>query len=171
MAHEHKRLNSTDFRTAVGQTAYKRRLAYERLGVDPKDVKTVPFLRYNLRHIARTINQGVDSSSQQRPLDYLLSSEDPEARKLANVYLSVPESYRKLLPAEAFCLAAGVSPYRALEIITGTAVRMGAMASTVVASVMHPRVVRKTIERALQDDGVKDRMALHRASGFVPSRG
>ena len=171
MANEHKSLNSTDFRTGVGQTAYKRRLAYERLGVDPKDVKTVPFLRYNLRHIARTINQGVDSSSQQRPLDYLLSSEDPEARKLANVYLSVPESYRKLLPAEAFCLAAGVSPYRALEIITGTAVRMGAMASTVVASVMHPRVVRKTIERALQDDGVKDRMALHRASGFVPSRG
>ena len=167
MAHEHKRLNSTDFRTGVGQTAYKRRLAYERLGVDPKDVKTVPFLRYNLRHIARTINQGVDSSSQQRPLDYLLSSEDPEARKLANVYLSVPESYRKLLPAEAFCLAAGVSPYRALEIITGTAVRMGAMASTVVASVMQPRVVQKTIERALQDDGSRERGMLFKATGLI----
>ena len=167
MANEHKSLNSTDFRTGVGQTAYKRRLAYERLGVDPKDVKTVPFLRYNLRHIARTINQGVDSSSQQRPLDYLLSSEDPEARKLANVYLSVPESYRKLLPAEAFCLAAGVSPYRALEIITGTAVRMGAMASTVVASVMQPRVVQKTIERALQDDGSRERGMLFKATGLI----
>ena len=167
MANEHKRLNSADFRTGVGQTAYKRRLAYERLGVDPKDVKTVPFLRYNLRHIARTINQGVDSGSQHRPLDYLLSSEDPEARKLANVYLSVPESYRKLLPAEAFCLAAGVSPYRALEIITGTAVRMGAMASTVVASVMQPRVVQKTIERALQDDGSRERGMLFKATGLI----
>jgi hypothetical protein len=43
---------------------------------------------------------------------------------------------------------------------------MGAMASTVVASVMHPRVVKRTIERALRDDGTKERMMLHKAMGF-----
>jgi hypothetical protein len=171
MVNEHKSPNSTDFRTGVGQTAYKRRLAYERLGVDPKDVETVPFLRNNLRRIFRCINQDADSDSRRSPLDYLLSSEDPDARKLANVYLSVPKSYRRLLPAEAFCLAAGVSPYRVLEIITGTAVRMGAMASTIVASVMQPHLVRKTIQMALQDDGVKDRQTMFRAVGFIPPRG
>jgi hypothetical protein len=167
MAKGHKNRISAEERERLGQVGYKKRLAYERLGVDPRDVETVPFLRYNLRHIARTINQGVDSDSQQRPLDYLLSSEDPDARKLANVYLSVPESYRRLLPAEAFCLAAGVSPYRVLEIITGTAVRMGAMACTIVASVMQPLVAQKTIERALQDDGTRERGTMFRAMGLI----
>ena len=53
------------------------------------------------------------------PFDYLRSSEDPDARKVVDVYLSVPESYRRLLPAEAFCRAAGVSPERVLEITSG----------------------------------------------------
>jgi hypothetical protein len=62
---------------------------------------------------------------------------DPEARKVLAVYLSVPASYRKLLHAEAFCHAAGVSPYRVLELITVVAVRQGAPASAIVAAVMH----------------------------------
>jgi integrase len=54
-----------------------------------------------------------------RPLELLLSSEDPEARKVADAYLSVPESYRKLLPLEAYCKAACVSPWRVLERASG----------------------------------------------------
>jgi len=41
----------------------------------------------------------------------------------------------KLLHAEAFCHAAGVSPYRVLELITVVAVRQGAPASAIVAAV------------------------------------
>jgi hypothetical protein len=67
---------------------------------------------------------------------------------MAKVYLAVPESYRKLLPAEAYCQAAGVSPYRVLELITGLAVRFGVQASTILTAVMLPRVVHKTIDRA-----------------------
>jgi hypothetical protein len=94
-----------------------------------------------------------------------------DAIKMAKVYLAVPVSYRKLLPAEAYCQAAGVSPYRVLEIITGLAVRFGAQASTILTAVMLPRVVHKTIERALQNDGTKERIMLHRAAGFIPPRG
>ena len=88
-----------------------------------------------------------------------------------DVYLSVPESYRRLLPVEAFCLAAGVSPWRVLEGITVVAVRQGAQASAILAAVVHPSVVEKTVERALQDDGTKERMMLHKAVGFLPTRG
>jgi hypothetical protein len=162
---------SAAVRASLGQTAYKRQLAYECLSVDPKDVECAPFFRADLRRIARLINRGRNENDAHRPLDYLRFSEDPEARKVVGVYLSVPESYRRLLPAEAFCLAAGVSAGRVLEIIAGVAVRLGYLGSSVVAAVMLPRVLEKTIDRALQDDGYKDRLMLYKAAGFVPSAG
>ena len=171
MSNEQKTTESPESRTGFGQTAYKRRLAYERLGIDPKDVEPSAFFRADLRRIARCVNQGRHKGDAIRPFDYLRSSEDPDARKVVDAYLSVPESYRRLLPAEAFCRAAGVSPERVLEIIAGVAVRLGAQASTVVAAVMHPRVVMKTVERALGRDGYKDRLILHKAVGFLPSKG
>jgi hypothetical protein len=104
------------------------------------------------------------------PFDYLLSSTDPDGRKVANLYLSVPESYRRLLPPEAFCQAAGVSPYHVLEIIAGVAVRFGAEASTIVASVMLPQLVEKVIAKALRPDGDKDRMMFIRLAQYLPTR-
>jgi hypothetical protein len=171
MPNEHRSRISAEDRERLGETGYKRALAYERLGVDPKDVQQLPYFRGQLRRIARHVNLGVQPEDQSAAFDLLQSSEDDEARKVWNAYNSVPESYRRLLPAEAFCHAAGVSPARVLEAIAAVAVRQGAQASAIIASVMHPRVVSKTIERALQDDGVKDRMALHRATGFLPSSG
>jgi hypothetical protein len=38
-------VRSAAVRARLGQTAYKRQLAYERLGVNPKDVECAPFLR------------------------------------------------------------------------------------------------------------------------------
>jgi hypothetical protein len=158
-------------RRGHGETAYKRELAYERLGIDSKDVQYVPFFATQLRLIARRINHGANRSAPStlpvRALDYLRSTEDPEARKVADAYFSVPESYRRLLLPEAFCHAAGVSPWRVLEIITAVAVRQTAQASAIIAAIAHPRVVEKTIDRALQDDGTRERMILHKAVGFL----
>jgi hypothetical protein len=161
--------NSTDSRTGVGQTAYKRRLACEHLGIDPKDVEPVPFIWPNLRSIALRLNRSrAKDAPVVYPLDLLQWSEDPEARKVLKKYLSVPESYRRLLPAEAYCRAADVSPWRILEVVAGVAVRLGAQASAILAAVWHPRVVEKTIEMALTDEGTGDRNTLHRAAGFTP---
>jgi hypothetical protein len=162
-------------RTSAGQTDYKRELAYGHLGINPKDVQRFPFFGTQLRRIVRRINTDVGKdnppSSRVHALDCLRSSEDPDARKVLNFYFSVPRSYRRLLPAEAFCHAAGVSPWRILECITVAAVRLGAMGSAIVAAITHPRVVQKTIERALQDDDIRERTILHKATGFIPSRG
>jgi hypothetical protein len=154
-----------------GQTAYKRQLAYARLGIDPTDVQCIPFLRTELRRIARLIRGAAGDSPPASPLDCLQSTDDPEARKVLAAHLSVPASYRKLLPVEAFCRAAGVSPSRILEAITVVAVRQGATASAIIAAIALPRVVQKTVERALQDEGTKDRIMLLRAVGFLPTRG
>jgi len=156
----------------TGQTAYKRELAYRCLEINPEDVQCVPFLANQLRRIARTVRgAGTDdpTAAPVRPLEYLRNSEDPEARKVVEVYYSVPESYRRLLRPDDFCHAAGVSPWKVLEIITVDAVRQGAQSSAIVASILSPRVVAKTVERALQDDGVRERTALLKATGFLPA--
>jgi len=159
----------SDYRTGHGQTVYKRALAYQHLGIQPESVERVPFLWPNLRGIAHRLNRGrAKDAPPVSALDLLQWSEDPEARKVLQKYLSVPESYRRLLPAEAYCCAAGVSPFRVLEVIAGVAVRLGAQTSAVLAAVWHPRVVEKTIEMALTDEGIADRNALHRATGFTP---
>ena len=161
-------------RTSLGQTDYKRELAYRCLGMDPKDVQCIPFFATQLRRIARSV-RGADKDSLPtapvRALDFLRWSEDPEARKVSDIYFSVPRSYRRLLPAEAFCHAAGVSPWRILESITVAAVRQAAQASAILAAVLHPRVVVKTVERALQDAGTRERRMLHEAVGFQFIRG
>ncbi len=157
----------------TGQTAYKRQLGYQSLGVNPKDVQCVPFLANQLRRIARAVRgAGTDdpAAAPVRPLEYLRNCEDPEARKVLEAYEKVPESYRRLLRPEDFCHAAGVSPWRVLECITVVAVREGTQSSAIVASILVPRVVAKTVERALQDDGIRERTMLLKATGFLPAR-
>ncbi len=172
--HDNRTTSRSEVRMETGQTAYKRKLAYKRLGIAPSDLECAPFFAEQLKRIARCVNRGAHeepSASRIRPLDYLRLSEDPEARRVVDVYLAVPESYRRLLPPEAFCQAAGVSPLRVLEIIAGMAVRIGTQASTLVAAILHPTVVEKIVERALQNDGTRERMMLHKATGFLPTRG
>ena len=101
--------------SGYGQTAYKRELAYQHLGINPQDVERVPFLWPNLRGIARRLNRDrAEDAPLVYPLDLLQWSEDAEARRVLQKYLAVPRSYRALIPAEAYCCAAGVSPWRIL---------------------------------------------------------
>lgn len=101
---------------------------------------------------------------------YLETSAEPDARAILEKYYSIEaRAHRRSVPIEGYCLAAGVSPIRALEIITATCVRLGAQASTIIAAVNHPRVVQKTVEMALTDEGTEDRATLHKATGFLPS--
>ncbi len=147
-----------------GQTDYKRALGYQQLGVDPKTLQRVPFFAMQLKSIAR-------APDVTRAFDLLQGSDDPDARKLSDAYLSVPASYRRLLAPEAFCVAAGVSPSRALEIVMTIALRQAGQISTLVGALALPRIVEKTAKKALQDDGTKERMMLLKATGFVPTAG
>jgi hypothetical protein len=155
-------------RARLGQTAYKRQLAYQCLGIRPEDVPCSPFIRADLRRIARLLNQGrTNSEPLVRPLELLRASDDIDAHKVLQKYLSVKESYRRLLPLEAFCQAAGVSPSHVLACITAVAVRQGTQGSAVLGAMWLPHIVAKTAERALRDDGVRDRALMHRAFGFA----
>jgi hypothetical protein len=147
--------------TGEGQSAYKRQLAYDQLGIDPSDVPIAPLVAAQLTRIARLLGCS-------RPLDLLAQSDDPEARKVYAAYLSVARTYRKLLSPETYCFAAGVDPNRILEVITVVAVRQRTRSATIVAAVLGPRIVMKTVDMALQDGGVRERRMLLRATGYLP---
>jgi hypothetical protein len=158
-----------------GQTVYKRFLAYQCLGIEPEKVKRVPFFGVDLRRIRRLAHPTREPDGTPCApvglLDALKLSDDPEGRKVFAAYDSVPQSYRRLLPPEAFCVAAGVSPWRVLEIIAGVEIRWGAQASAIIAGMMLPGVVSKAIERARENDGFKDRELLFRATGLLRGPG
>jgi hypothetical protein len=104
--------------TGEGQTAYKRQLAYDQLGIDPKDVPRTPLAGTQMTRIGRL-------TGCKPALGLLAQFDDPEARKVYAAYTSVSRTYRKLISPEAYCFAAGVDPHRMLEAITVVAVRQG----------------------------------------------
>jgi len=170
MSNEQNAPESRESRTGYGQTGYKRRLAYQYLGLRPADVQPAPFFRFNLRRITRCINQGGLRDKPCWPVSYVCLSDDPDAVKVAKAYLSVPASYRRLVAPEAYCQVARVSPDRILEIVTVVAMRFGVFASTVIASVMLPHVVEKTMDRARERDGFKERELICRLTGLIGRR-
>lgn len=183
------------------RTIALRALAYAKLGVTERDTHAGPQITPELATIAKTIRRAGQPQVTHRVLDsrghgttleedtryvvpygpgadlltswpsYLQACDDPDARKVLTVYYELPPYQRAALPIEAFCLAATVSPIRVLELLVGACVRMGTRASTIIAATNHPRVVQKTIDMALTDEGGADRAVLHRATGFLPSPG
>jgi hypothetical protein len=174
---EHESYLTPEDREGLGQCNYKRFLAYQCLGIRPQDVEIVPLFRFQLRDLARCISrerhkgQGTQPVSPVGPFSYLQHSSDPDACKVLAAYESVPASYRRLLPPEAFCLAAGVPPSRVLEIVAAIVVKEGGRLTAVRAAVQQARVLDKTFERALQDDGWRERLMIHKATGFLPTWG
>src|SRR5271167_356482 len=87
--HNQRDTRSPHRESDTGQTAYKRDLAYRRLGINPKEVLYFPFLAHQFRRIARKIRGGSvedRATAPLRPLEYLVFSEDPEALKVLKAY-------------------------------------------------------------------------------------
>jgi hypothetical protein len=58
---------------------------------------------------------------------------------------------------------------RALELVTAAAVHAGLQAAAILSAVWMPRLVEKSAEMGLKDEGVKDREFMFRATGFLPA--
>jgi len=111
---------------------------------------------------------------------YLSSSDHEDARKVLECFRAVPHGVRfrsrdprlHVLPVEAYCVAAKVHPHSILAILTGEVVRLGAQASSIVASVNQPRVVQKLVDRAMDDEEdtrMEAATLLSKATGFLPT--
>lgn len=143
--------------------------AYALLGVPESLVQRAPQITSQLGLIARTLQ---NKNLPTDPIYYLRASGLSDAEKVIDAYFSVSKLHARLLPIEAFCIKAGVSPLRVIEIIIITAMRMGTQASAFLAHVTSPSIVQATIEDALNGSD-KVRIAaqsmLHKATGFLPT--
>jgi hypothetical protein len=163
---------------------YVREEALTRLGITEKQLSDAPKITPQIRMIVRTVRGAPRKDKLGGPRQppygpggnlytswptYLEASDVAEAGQVRDVYYSLPRYLRVRLPIEAFCVAAGVSPLKILEILTLVLVRQGTQASQIVAAVNHPRVVAKTVEMAMTDEGYADRVVLHKHANFLPT--
>ena len=142
--------------------------AYRHLDIDRTLVSKLPRITPQLGQVNKMLDK-LGLNLPHDPYFYLSASEHPDARAILDARNSLPRYMANLLPIEAFCCKAGISPPRVLEMITVVAMRMGAQASTMLAALSHPEVVKRTIESALTDAGADERAILHKATGFLPT--
>ncbi len=102
--------------------------------------------------------------------DYLRGSSKPQARALVDARFrrGLTDKQAAMLPFEAFCVAADVSPQDALGLITSEVFDQSSKASALLAATQHPAVTRATIEAALSPLGTPEKKMLHQHAGFLP---
>lgn len=96
-------------------------------------------------------------------------SDDPRVLAVLAAYRRLPKGLAKHFPIEGFCVAANFPPSQLLIEITNILARQSAAASAIITAVNQPRVIQKTVDMALTDEGFADRKLFHTATGFLPT--
>ena len=137
----------------------KREESYERLGVTKKEVNAVPQISHILRELPGKLDQAIE---------FLRGSGEEDARRWLSVYDQLPPSVRSILPFEAFCVAAGISTKRMLEVITGACFEQSTATALLISKAAHPGLIKKSVEFARKEQNWEDRKMLHQKEGFAP---
>ncbi len=144
------------------RSAAQRATAYRILGVDPSAVAAAP-------KISRLIAKLEDGKATA--LEALRASDLPEARQFMSKYDNtlLPAFVRRVLPIEAFAIAAGLSPTRLWGVIAEVFRLQKMQLGAIKAAERHEAIVEVSSATALLPDGVEDRMAHLKHMGFTPS--
>lgn len=135
--------------------------AYEVLGVQQADVQALP-------QISHVLTKSFGKKYFTVTLEFLRGYADPDARTFLSTYDSIPETVRKLLPIEAFCLASALKPRRLLELVQGASFEQSTMSAELMSAAANPDIIKATIRNAKSYQGAADRKLLLQHSGFAP---
>jgi hypothetical protein len=102
-------------------------------------------------------------------LGYLRAADGPEARKILELWSSTSTTYRRVLPFEAFCVAAGVQPAMMFAIAAVQICFEGGDAAKALAAITRGDAVDGWLERARTPGGWRERRMLAQQIGFVPA--
>ena len=94
---------------------------------------------------------------------------DPRVARFLETWDALSASEQQPRAADAVCKRIGLAPLDLLKAVADAACRVSMYTAQIIAAVSHPLVVEKTVERALTDEGIADRMAFHKATGFLPT--
>lgn len=134
--------------------------AYERLGVSKEEVSKQPVITSVLKS---SLAKGTDSA-----IEYLRGSHESDSRKFLDVYDSIPNSVRIILPIEAFCIASGLTTRRVLELITGACFEQSANVAELISKAAKPKLVGVAVKAALKQKNFEDRKLILQHEGYAP---
>jgi hypothetical protein len=148
--------------TPSTNAAARRATAYSLLGVSPNVVAAAP----RITHLIRKIKGGWPSA-----LEALRASDSREARSFMIRYddLYLPSYVRKVLPIEAFAVAADLSPTRLFAVIAECIRTQKQQLGAIKAAQAHEEIVEVSSQAALDADRVEDRMAHLKHMAFLPA--
>jgi hypothetical protein len=97
-------------------------------------------------------------------------SSDPIVESLLQVYDRLPVGDRDLVPLEAICIKAEVTPPAILGALMICIRQTNGQESALKAMIAHPKIVDATVRYAKLAGGDKDRKMLHESIGFLPTK-
>jgi hypothetical protein len=102
-------------------------------------------------------------------LGYLRAADRPEATRIIELWNSTSTTYRRVLPFEAFCVAAAVKPMDMFAIVAVQICFQGGDAAKGLASITRGHAVDGWLARARTPGGWRERRMLAQQIGFVPA--
>jgi hypothetical protein len=133
--------------------------AYDFLGIAPNDIATCTKITPQLALVG----------GKDRAIELLRSSPHSAARRFIQCYddVRVPPSFRRILPIEAFCLAAGFSPDQLVLALQSAMRELSQFEAAATAALVHPEIVQRSSELALE--GSVEHTTLNmKHMGFLP---
>ena len=139
-----------------------------RMGIAKRDLERSPQISEMIGRMYGTPNH---PHNPRKSIDDLRFSADPIAIRFLEVYDSLPALDRKLVPLEAICMKAEISPQSFLGCVFLVRQSLSKAESAMVAVNSFPNVVRKMVEYAEMPGGETDRRMLAQcpAVGFLPT--
>lgn len=138
----------------------RRAEALRKYELDPETVESLP----SISHILEAAEGGLP-----QVIKCLRGSKDETAQAFIRAFNKLSETERRYLTIEETCLVAEVEPFDLLATAVKALCEQEKMTGEVITATAHSRVIKKTIQMALQDKGVRDREMFHRATGFIPT--
>lgn len=134
--------------------------ALRRLGFKKQDLDSVPEISSILKSTMGSVKKAIAA---------MRFSNQACIQTFLDTYDAVPEGDREYLSLEAIALKAGVKTPELLGATLLSCKTLRAQESALIAMNSHRKVLKKTIEYAMEPGGHKDRQMLHEAIGFLPS--
>jgi hypothetical protein len=132
--------------------------AYAKLGVTPLDVALVP----RIEHLFKGIG------GKARVFEYLAGSETKEARAIMELRSLLNMEQSRVLPFEAFCVAAKVETKHMLGIISEEVFDQSRIASRLLRDAAVPSIVEATRRQAMTPAGTQEKRMMLTSGGVLP---
>lgn len=104
----------------------------------------------------------------EQVIEALRASDEEEAIAFIAKYDDLSDSDRARVSIEEISVAAGVRTIDLLGVATKALFQQSQTVAAIITATGHEEVVKKSIQMALQDKGIRDREMIHTATGFLP---